>query len=463
MRARRTPWLAAACLALALVTSGAPAAAQDPAAASSPAAIEALDRALAGLDAPEEPTRRAALKATGDLGPDAVPAIARKLAELRRAQSAPIVAVVKQARGSLPRDADVADGLVATTPADDAAKTALTTAALLGALAHAGTTDAARALVKVASDHGGAFRPEIARHLKTVGDKALPALVETKKASPDVRRWGTAQLEGMGKRLPGDAVQTKDNDVLADVLTAYGAVRDLDAVPVILSFVNADRARVRDAARAALVAFDKDALWKMREAYQNVANKQAPDTWTPAEIAKELFAAYDRLRLTEVYGLLDAGLKAQREGRLDEAVAAFDRVLARQPTLDRRAETIPAYVAWARQREASDPAVARAAFAKALRLANDGPRAPSIRAELAYLDAEDLRARGIVDRAAYERVLALDPTHAAARAQLARMDAAESERSARVRMGALAAGLFLAFVVALVLFAGRGPRRALRA
>lgn len=58
-----------------------------------------------------------------------------------------------------------------------------------------------------------------------------------------------------------------------------------------------------------------------------------------------LFAAYDRARLEEVYSLLDAGLAKEKEGKRDDAIAAFDKVLARQPMIDRRAEMVPAYAA----------------------------------------------------------------------------------------------------------------------
>ncbi|WP_336139508.1 HEAT repeat domain-containing protein, partial [Klebsiella pneumoniae] len=84
---------------------------------------------------------------------------------------------------------------------------------------------------------------------------SIPALVETRKdSSSELRHWAYAQLEAMGKRIPGDAVQTKDNQVLADVLHAFGAIHDLDAVPVILSFVSSDRVQVRTAAREALTS-----------------------------------------------------------------------------------------------------------------------------------------------------------------------------------------------------------------
>src|SRR5262249_6373056 len=146
-------------------------------------------------------------------------------------------------------------------------------------------------------------------------------------------------------------------------------------------------------ARDAILMFGQDAQWKLREAYANVLNKPAPDGLAAADIAKELFAAYDRLRLQEVYGLLDQGLAAQRDGKIEDAVAAFDKVLARQPALDRRAETAPAYAAYADKIEDTDPGAARAAYEKSLRLDPDGPRTTAIRAELAYLEGMDLERR----------------------------------------------------------------------
>lgn len=421
--------------------------------------VEELDRVLTPLGADDIAARKSAARTVGDLGPEAVPAITKKLAELRKASTPAVVAAVKPAKDA--KDAkDLCDALLDRPAAESGAKTALVTAALIRALAHAGTTPAVRQLVKVAGDHAGAFRPEVTRQIRALGDRALPALIETRKdASADLRHWAYGQLEAMGKRIPGDAVQTHDNQVLADVLHAYGLIHDLDAVPVILSFVSSDRVQVRSAARESLTSFGQDAVWKLREAFANLTGKSAPEGWTAAEVAKELFAAYDRVRLQEVYGLLEDGLAKERDGKLDEAIASFDKVLARQPMLDRRAETVPAYIEKAEKIEQNDPVAALALLRKAERLAPEGPRVTQVKAEIAYLEGEDLVARGIPDTEPFKRALALDPTHVKARAELERLSATTAERQSRTRNIAAAAVCLLLAVIGLLLFGGRRRRQ----
>jgi hypothetical protein len=427
------------------------------AAAEAGMSVEELDRMLAPLAGDDADARKKAAKAVGDLGQDAIPAITKKLAELRKASSASVASAVKQGKPS--EGTDLCDALLAQSKGDAGAKAALTTAALVRALAHAGTTPAVRQLVKVAGDHNGAFRPEITRQLRALGDRSVPALIETRKdSSSELRHWAYNQLEAMGKRIPGDAVQTKDNQVLADVLHAYGAIHDLDAVPVILSFVSSDRLQVRTAAREALTSFGQDAVWKLREAYANLTGKAAPEGWPAADVAKELFAAYDRVRLQEVYGLLEEGLKKEKDGKVDEAVVAFDKVLARQPLLDRRIEMVPAYLAQASSLEESDAPAALAMLRKAARIAPDGPRITQIRAEIAYLEGKDLVARGIPDTEPFKRAIALDPTHVKARAELARLEATVDERQSRTRTVAAAAGVLLVAVIGILLFGGRRRR-----
>ncbi|MBX3187168.1 MAG: hypothetical protein KF819_09140 [Labilithrix sp.] len=423
---------------------------------------EELDRMIAPLLADDADGRRNAAKALSELGQDAVPAIAKKLAELRKSSSVAVAAAIKQAKENKSQDGDLCDALLKTPKGEGAGfKTALTTAALVRALAHAGTTPAVRQLVKLAGDHNGAFRPEITRVVRALGDKAVPALIETRKgSSSELRHWAYNQLEGMGKRIAGDAVQTKDNQVLADVLQAYGTIHDLDAVPVILSFVSSDRVQVRTAAREALTSYGQDAIWKLREAYANLTGKPAPDAWPASEVAKELFAAYDRFRLQEVYGLLEEGLAKEKQGNVDEAIAAFDKVLARQPMLDRRGEMVSAYVLYAQKIQDSDPAASLAAFRKAARLAPpEGPRVPQIKAEIAYLEGKDLLARGINDVEPFKRALALDPAHAKARAELDRLEATSVERHDRTRAVAGAGAVLLVAVIGILLFGGRGRRR----
>jgi tetratricopeptide (TPR) repeat protein len=312
-------------------------------------------------------------------------------------------------------------------------------------------------------DRERVFQLEVTAQIHALGEKAVAALIETRKdPSGAVRHYAVAQQEALQKKLPGEAVQTKSNQVLADVLRAYGLVRDMEAINVILSFVNSDRAQVRVAAREALAAFGQDGIWKLREAYTNLLGKSPPDQWAADQVARELFLAYDRFRLQEVYALLEEGLQKQKAGNMEEATAAFDKVLARQPTLDRRAEMVPAYVGLAQRIEDNDRTRALALFRKALRLDPEGPRVTQIQSEIAYLDGMDLLSRGIADADAFRRALALDGGNAKARAELDRLESAVQVREERTRRWA-AGGAVLALALAAIVLFGGPRRRAARA
>lgn len=428
-----------------------------------------LERMLAAMTDADDASRKDAVAAVEGLGADATTAITKKLGELRKGSSREVAAAIKAARDDGPRGSarpDLHDALLGRRGDGPGWRSAVTTAVLVRALAHIGTTSAVRPMIKVAVDHGGAFRPEIAELVKTLGDKAVPALIETRKEpSSELRHWAYSQLEGMGKRIPGDAVQTKDNQVLSDVLRAFANVHDMDALPVLLSFVNSNRLQVRAAAREALGQFGQDAIWKLREAYSNVTDKPAPEGWPASQVAKELFAAYDKLRLQEVYDLFEKGLAAYKEGKVEESIASFDKVLARQPMLDRRGEMVPAYVAYAQKLEDGEPAKALALFRKAARLWRDveSPRAHQIEAEIAYLEGKELLARGIADVEPFKRALSLDPGHEGARAEIDRLESNVEERQERIRAMAAGGAVVLVALVGILLFGGRRTRRAARA
>jgi tetratricopeptide (TPR) repeat protein len=420
-----------------------------------------LERMLSTLATSDGEARQSAAAAIEALGQDSVTAIGKKLGELRKATGPQVAAALKSARAGEGGGSELHDALVKTKEDGPGYTTALSIVVLLQALAHIGTTPAARQLIRVAVDHGGAFRPEVARHVKTLGDKAVPALIETRKeSSSELRHWAYSQLEGMGKRVPGDAVQMKDNQILSDVLRAFANVHDMDALPVLLSFVNSDRIQVRAAARDALNQFGQDAIWKLREAYSNVTGKPAPEGWPAAQVAKELFSAYDKLRLQEVYGLLEEGLTKFKDGKIEEAAADFDKVLARQPMLDRRGETVPAYVAYAQKVEDTDPPKSLALFRKAARLWPESPRASQLEAEIAYLEGKELLGRGVADVEPFKRALTLDPGHEKARAELNRLESNVEERQERVRAFAAAGAVVIVALVGILLFGGR--RRAAR-
>lgn len=417
---------------------------------------EDLDRLVGRALAADGAARKDAIKAVVELPDAELPVIAKKLAELRKTSTVAVHAAMKHAKGG--EGHDLLESLLSQKGDGPGHQAAVSTVLLMRALANMKTTPAARELALVVGDHKGAFRLEASRLVKSMGEAAIPALIECRKQSSDVRRWGAHELEGMGKRLAGDAVQTKSNEVLADVLLAFGAVHDLDAVPVILSFVNSDRVQVRKAARESLLSFGQDAVWKLREAYANLTGKSAPDGWNAQQVATELFAAFDRFRMQEVYGLLEEGLKKNAGGDLEGAVAAFDKVLARQPMLDRRAEMVGAYVSLAQKVAEADRERALALLEKAARLDPEGPRSKQVRAEIAYLEGKALLDKGIADTASFEKAVALDPTHDRARTELARLRSDADGKAQRTRAAAGGVAVLLLAIAGIVLF-GKVPRR----
>ncbi len=422
----------------------------------------ALELMVAPLSADGVDDRRAAAAALVSLGAGATPAIAKKLADLRKTGDGGTYSAVKAAKERAGGGGfDLLEALVTQKPEASVTR-ALTTVCLVRALAHAGTTPAVRQLVLAASDAGGVLRPELGRQLKQLGDRAVAGLIEARRdPAAETRTWASNLLEGMAKRTPGDAVQTKDNQALSDILRAYANIKDLDALPVVLSFVNSDRVQVRSAAREATLSYGQDALWKLREAYAALSGEPAPEGITAADLAKKLFDAYDRFRLHDVYALIDKGLAAQKDGRLEDAVAAFDDALARQPMLDRRAEAAPAYVAYGESLQDSDRPAALAYLRKALRLDETSAPSSHVRSDIATLEGEDLVARGIADTEPFETALSLDPGNARARADLDRIHAQlQASRTQTWRLVAAAIVLVLALVGIILVGGGRRRRAA---
>lgn len=291
------------------------------------------------------------------------------------------------------------------------------------------TTPAVRTLIQIYVRFGEFLRVDTQLQLEKLSDKALPALIETRRhQAPRIASWAERQLDALGKAIPSEAVQTPDPDVLADVLRAYGYTRDPDAARVVISFANSERPQVREASRQSVALMKEIANWPLRDTYANIVGKKPPADWSWDRTARELFGEFDRLRLAQVYKLFDRGRAAQKAGKVDEAKDAFDKVLARSPLFDRRAEMIDTYVSFADSKLDEQPAVAEAALRRARRLSKDQSVDKRVQSMLWYLEGQDLVSRGVADQVPFRRALELDPENQRAKKALEEIQRGEQQK-----------------------------------
>ncbi|AUX37183.1 MULTISPECIES: tetratricopeptide repeat protein [Sorangium] len=354
-------------------------------------------------------------------------------------------------------EGDWLDFMLATPrPRDSAWRDVVKLLAMVRMLAADGTTPAVRELIALHAYFGELLRIDLQRQVAKLRDKAVPALIEARQHDAKlVQRWANKQLDLLGRAIPGEAIASNDTQILADVLRAYGRVRDVDAMRVILSFCNSDRARLRDAAREAIAAIGEPGVWQLRDAYLNLTGEKPPREWSWDRIARELFATYDRARLAEVYKLMDEGVAAASANKLAEATDAFDRVLARAPLFERRKEMVGPYVERARSMPADRREDALAMLRKALRLDPTGEHARKVEAEIAYLEGVLLIDRGTPDKFVLERAIELDPDHAGARAALASLGDKVAERKSQKNRYIAAGAVGFAALLAMFFIARR--------
>jgi tetratricopeptide (TPR) repeat protein len=275
-----------------------------------------------------------------------------------------------------------------------------------------GTLPAVRRLISVYVRFGEFLRVDTERALERLGDGAVAALIEaTGHPVPRIAEWAKKRLDAMGKLVASEAVQVQNPVQRADILRAYGKTRDVGTTRLLISFAASERAAIRLAARQAVVMLGDAGTLELRDAYEKAAGKRAPGDWPWQRVAQELFAEFDRRRLSELYHLFGQGRAAAERGDLGAARELFDRVLAADPTFERGPAMAPVYIAFAEELLDRDVEAAELALRRAERLAPSGPvhdRALSLRYTL---DASALARRGIVDEVLIQRARELDPTN----------------------------------------------------
>ncbi|HMJ16115.1 MAG TPA: hypothetical protein VK524_32095 [Polyangiaceae bacterium] len=329
-------------------------------------------------------------------------------------------------------------------------------------LAQMNSVEAARELIEVYVRFGEFLRVDTQLQLQKMGGgRAVAALIEARRHRAEkIGRWAERQLDTLGKAIPGEAVNTADYQVLADVLRAYGRIRDPDAARIVISFANSERAQVREAARQAVALMGEVANWQLRDTYETIVGKKPARDWTWERTARELFGEFDRLRLSQVYDLFEEGSLAFEKGDLEKTRTAFDKVLTRSPLFEHRAEMAPAYLAYARFMADKDRELAMQALYKAERIASGSPLETHARSLLLALQGEALLERGVADQTLFRRAVELDTSNQRARDVLARIE--RGETTSRIEIGRYAPALAIAGIalVGLVFMAIQRRSRA---
>ena len=332
-------------------------------------------------------------------------------------------------------------------------------AAMTRMLSTIGSVEAARELIDVHTRFGDFLRVDVQLQLTKMEDKAVAALIEAKKHKAEkIAKWAARHLDSMGKAIPSEAVQTEDHQVLADVLRAYGRVRDPDAARIVISFANTERAQVREAARQAVAMMGEVAGWQLRDSYEDLLGKKPPRDWTWDRTARELFGELDRQRLAQVYALFDEGTKAGNEGKLDAMREAYDKVLTRNPSFEHREEMARGYLELARKKLDDDRPAALAALRRAERLTREPTDKKRIQSLALTLEGEELAEKGIADQVLFNRALELDPDNGRAKDALARLARGETQKKSALGRWAGAVAIALGALVAMLAIALRRGR-----
>ncbi len=427
-----------------------------------------VDALLGGLtDGSPAQRRRAADALLDAIDPDDVPAVRQRLLAPMRgvaldALRIKMIRAVNQATaGRANAEYDLLSLLIALPRAPDT-DAAVERIALARALGRVPTADAGRALLALSAAFNGAFRQEVGRIVRgQLKDYVLPAIIEARNLSEMQRIFIRQLRESLRRVTPGETVQQRentprDNALLAEILRAYGSTRQGDAMKVVISFVNSDRAQVRDAARWAVSQYGRDAIHALRDAYEMYEGRDPDLAWGWERVAQELYQANDRRRDAEVAQRLDQGLAAGRAHEVDAMLAHFRFVLARHPTFERRREMVPVLVDNAQRLERSDAARAEPLWRLALWVDPEGPSARRIRGEILFLEAERSLDRGVAAPELYRAALRVDPENERAKEQLESVEQSSVLRARRrwrvggaVGLLAIAAGTLWALVRAL--------------
>jgi hypothetical protein len=325
------------------------------------------------------------------------------------------------------------------------------------ALEQVGTARSLRLVADIVALDGTAWEQETHRTVERLGVRLGPMLIEVRShPSAAVRRWSRWATAELALDQPGRAIQLPsvagDTALLANMLRAWGTAHDLNAMRVVVSFVGSEHGEVRDAARAAVEQFGRNAIWIVREQLALVSGREADPRWGWERTHRALLDAHDEARLAPVRAELALGEAAAARGEWEAMGARFDRVLLRAPELAQRSQMADGYARLAAfRRERRDPIGAAQEFRRAVALAAPGDERERWLTDLRAVQADIDLARGLVDLHAYRGRLTRDADDSFAATVVARLSGERPAASKQRRRVAAAGGAVLALLGAAAL------------
>lgn len=431
-----------------------------------------LDQRLTALESDESDARDSAMRELLEVKGRLVPAIAFRLQQLADKADKEVMKrlfsrIREEARDSM-RQKRRAPGVSEQSEATDylamlladrrasskGYRELLQVVALSRMLTQIGSIEAARELIDVYVRFGEFLRIHTQRELTSLGERAVPALLEASKHPAEkISTWAKRQLDMLGRAVPGEAIQSTDPSVLADVLRAYGRLKNPDAARIIVSFAHSERAQVREAARQAIVLMGEVANWQLRDSYENTVGKRPLRDWSWDRTARELFAELDRMRSAAAKQDFDSGRTARVRGDFEAMRAAFDRALTKNPNLEYKEELAEAYLDYAARSHQEQPQKARLALFRAARLTDAQSQRQKIESWLLTLQAREELSRGLADETLLNRALELDPDNSRAQESLTQLRSGveidTSQRTRTLSASLVALGAFAALFVLL--------------
>lgn len=419
-------------------------------------------------------------------------------------------ALVPDSRGVFPPDTgDPVDWLAAlaqldtnrlASGLDGAYREAIYSVSLMRAASASRRPDAAPALLLFAYRHGGAFRDECGRLIRSMAEAAIPALVRARSLEHPqahrIRRYAHYQLDRLNRASPDLALANSDQRLKAEIIHAYGETRHPTAVDAVIARTNDPAPGIRQAARWATMRYLSGPEPKVqrrklrlsggrttereltvylnyrqlarRELARALASELSNDSRpgddssafrladaSPVELAGRLFAVYDRRRRAVSERLLARALLLANRKDLRRATRSADGLLADDPEHPRRHELAPIYRSHALELLSGQKyQLAVRQVNRAVHLTpRDTPESTHLRALRLVCEAlrDGLGAPSSEWR--LERALRLAPDMQLAHDKLARL------HHGRVARAAALVGLFFAAVGALGFVAARRRRR----